>query len=342
MSTTTMEKPATTTAVAKFDSDSVYAPAKLRELFTANKDRLAAMLPQKDAAAARLAQAVVTEFVKNENLYQCTGMSLFGCALQAAQLNLEIGGVLGHSYMVPYNSKRLPDGVKEAQFQLGYKGLIVLAHRSGQLRGTPRTVSVRTGEKFEFIQGSQPRIDHAPNNGPVKADCSDITHVYATIQYRNGGADFEVMSKEDVENHRKRFSKMPNSPAWVKCWEAMAWKTVLRKLLKRCPMSVAVELPPDLDAGDAPVSMVQIDEPRSAAQLPASGVEGEIPGEGNSTVEVTTEDCVKIAALIAEQSNSEPSDIEYEYASVLGVQSFGDLTTQQRANVFRSMERRAK
>lgn len=315
----------TTTAVAKYDNTSVYTPKKLRELFTEEQGRLAAMLPQKEAAAARLAQAVVTEFSKNEALWQCTGMSLFGAALQAASLNLEIGGVLGQAYLVPYNNKE--KGVKEAQFQLGYKGLIVLAHRSGQLHGSPRTVSVRKGEHFKVIQGSEPRIEHDPGNTPAAADCSDITHVYATIRYRNGGSDFEVMTKEDVEKHRHKFSKMPNSPAWVKTWEAMAWKTVLRKLLKRCPMSVGVELPPDLDAGDAPVLVAQVDEPRSLAGGSVE-VDGEIVGEGGKT-EVTQEDLDQVAKLVAEKEGIEFGDVEFETADIWGQQTFSQLTAEQ-------------
>lgn len=336
-----------TAAIAKFASDTKWSPAICREYFLLRLPDLMKLYPRHMSnTAARLAQSVISEYIRNENLWQCTGMSLFRCAEQAAVLNLEIGGVLGHSYLVPYNnSKKLPDGLKEAQFQLGYKGLIVLAHRTGQLRGTPRPVSVRHGETIKIMQGSDAKIVHEPiEHASVDPQGKDITHVYVTLKYKNGGEDFEVMSRDQIEKHRFKYSKMPNSPAWKDAWEAMAWKTVIRKLLKRCPMSI--DMPLDLDAGEADEPLM-IEEPKSAGsqnRLPPRQVSGEVSSAPAGEVTVADLEAAVQAVIQKEMPGGGPeeyAETEFQACDAVGARYFGELTPEQRATVYTALEKRA-
>lgn len=222
----------------------------LRRVLLAKKPELAAILG--DDVAARLCTAVVTETVKSDRLIACSIQSLVSCAIEASRLKLEIGGVLGQCYMVPYG--------KDASLQIGYRGLITLAHRSRRVASIC-AVLVRDGDKFKIKQGTDRGIEHDPIDPPGKA----WTHVYAVVQYRGGGTDFEIMTRDQVLGHRNRFSpewkSRGESSIWGQHEEPMAMKTVLRKLLKRCP--IGVDLGPD-ELLDGPSEIETI----AAEQLP--------------------------------------------------------------------------
>ncbi len=93
------------------------------------KSQLAAALP-KHVSPDRMIRLACTEFAKNPLLQKCTPVSVFGAIIQASQLGLEIG-VLGQAYLVPYRNSK--NNTYEAQFIPGYKGLIGLARRSGEV-----------------------------------------------------------------------------------------------------------------------------------------------------------------------------------------------------------------
>jgi recombination protein RecT len=120
----------------------------------------------------------------------------------------------------------------ECQFQLGYKGLIELAHRSGELKSIEAHV-VYSNDDFEFEFGLEPKLKHVPT---MDADKGEITWVYAIYHLVNGGYGFEVMSRAEIEAHRFKYSKASNSPAWKNSWEEMAKKTVVKKVLKYAPL----------------------------------------------------------------------------------------------------------
>ncbi len=255
---------APTTALATIDaSKPIQRPGDLRTLCLRKKGDLEAMYPAAmKSAAARLSQAIVTEWLKSPALQKCTGISLLSCAVQAAQLNLEIGGPLGQAYMVPYGNA--------AQFQVGYRGLITLAFRSKRVLSVA-AVSVHAGDVFEVTQGIDRGIKHVPAAKPSK----EITHVYAVVKYKDGGFDFEVMATEDINAHRDRFSKEWKSrgqaSVWGQHWEPMAMKTVLRRLLKRCP--IGVDLGPDEEVTEQPTAA-------QAVQIPAAAEHHEPPAPG--------------------------------------------------------------
>lgn len=223
-------------------SKTVCQVPQLRTLFVKQLPELEGLYPASmKAAAARLARAVLTEVQKNELLGKSTGMSLLSCAVQAATLNLEIGGPTGQSFLVPYFNNNLK--VYEAQFQLGYRGMITLAYRSQRIASITAQL-VREGDTFRVKYGTQAGIEHEP--GKVRGVPSAA---YAVVTYKGGGVDFDVMAYPEIDEHRKRYSKMGTDDKgnakgiWRSAFDAMALKTVLRKVLKRCP--IGVDLGPD-------------------------------------------------------------------------------------------------
>jgi recombination protein RecT len=221
-------------AVAKVDARGPVSVQALRQLADQVLPQIVAALPAAlKPAADRFARCLITEFQRNEQLANCTGLSLLGCAVQAAQLGLEIGGPLGQAYLVPYRNQK--KGVREAQFQIGYRGFIALAHRTEKVQ-LFAAHSVRENDEFDLTLGTEPRVHHKP----ARADRGQIVGVYAVLRTTNGGRDFEYMSLTEITEHRARYSKQRGdgpSP-WDSAFEEMAKKTPIRRISKRVPLSV--------------------------------------------------------------------------------------------------------
>ena len=177
----------------------------------------------------RFTRIVLSAISVNPKLANCTPQSFLGAMMTSAQLGLEVNTPLGQAYVLPYNNK----GTMEAEFQLGYKGMIDLAYRSGEIEVIQAHV-VYEGDDFTCEYGLEPKLTHKPadsNRGePVK--------VYAVFKTKSGGFGFEVMSMDDVRKHAAKYSKAYNSSfsPWKTNFEEMAKKTVLKKVLKYAPL----------------------------------------------------------------------------------------------------------
>ena len=149
--------------------------------------------------------------------------------MSAAQLGLEPNTPLGQAYLIPFKNK----GVDEVQFQIGYKGLIDLAYRSGEVELVQAQI-VYENDKFECQYGLEPKLIHVP----ADKDRGEAIKVYAMFKTKSGGYGFEVMSMDDVREHAKKYSQAYSSAysPWAKNFEEMAKKTVLKKVLKYAPM----------------------------------------------------------------------------------------------------------
>lgn len=177
----------------------------------------------------RFTRMVLSAISVNPKLGSCTPASFLGAMMSAAQLGLEPNTPLGQAYILPYMNK----GVLEAQFQLGYKGLIDLAYRSGEVEVIQSHI-VHENDEFECNYGLEPTLKHTPaskdRGAPIK--------VYAMFKTKSGGFGFEVMSMDDVRIHAEKYSKsysMSYSP-WKTNFEEMAKKTVLKRVLKYAPL----------------------------------------------------------------------------------------------------------
>ena len=177
----------------------------------------------------RFTRMVFTALSTNPKLNSCTPDSFVGAMMTAAQLGVEPNTALGQAYIIPYSNH----GKLEAQFQLGYKGLIDLAYRSGEV-SVIQAHEVYENDTFEYELGMDPKLKHVPatkNRGKVIA-------YYAMFKTKDGGYGFEVMSREDVEAHAQKYSKAYNahSSPWKSNFDEMAKKTVLKKVLKYAPL----------------------------------------------------------------------------------------------------------
>lgn len=177
----------------------------------------------------RFTRIVLSAISTTPKLADTTPQSFLGAMMTAAQLGVEPNTPLGQAYLLPYwNSKKQ---CNECQFQLGYKGLIDLAYRSGEV-STIQAQVVFTNDKFSFSYGLEPKLEHVP----AMSDRGAATHVYAVFRTKDGGFGFEVMSMDDVRAHAKKYSKSFGNGPWQTNFEEMAKKTVLKKVLKYAPL----------------------------------------------------------------------------------------------------------
>ena len=181
----------------------------------------------------RFTRMATTAVTMNPDLGVCTPASFIGAMLQAAALGLEPNTPLGQAYLIPYNRREKKTGryIKEAQFQIGYRGMIELAHRSGEFKSIEAHI-VYENDEFEYELGLEPKLKHKP----AMHDKGQMQWVYAIYKLQSGGYGFEVMSKEDIEEHRKKYSKATDFSPWETNFEAMAKKTVIKQALKYAPL----------------------------------------------------------------------------------------------------------
>lgn len=168
--------------------------------------------------------SMLTAVNLNDNLKYCAPMSVINCAMLAASLDLPIEQNLGQAWIIPYKDK----GVDVAQFQIGYKGLIQLALRTGEYETIyagiiPNGVTVRP----DLLTGKL-----TITGEPVSDEA--IGYV-GTIEMRSGYSHTVYMTRAEVEEHAKKYSKSwgHNKSPWSTHFDEMAKKTVIKKVLTK-------------------------------------------------------------------------------------------------------------
>lgn len=215
-----------------------------------NFQKQMALAMPKSMTPDRLTRIVMTECRKTPALLKCAPESFYGAVLQCAALGLEPGSALGHCYLLPFGNGKDKQGRPNAQLIIGYRGMIDLARRSGQIISL-QAYCVHEQDTFNYKLGLDPDIEHIPAS---VADRGKVTHVYAVAKLKGDGVQFEVMSRAEIEKVRTS-SKAGNSGPWSNHWEEMAKKTVIRRLFKYLPVSIeavrAVEIDEKTDRGEA-------------------------------------------------------------------------------------------
>lgn len=193
----------------------------------AAREKLATALP-KHMSADHLVRTVLNAIQQNNALLKCTTDSVWDAVMKCAELGLEPGSALGHAYLIPYGER--------CQLVIGYKGMLVLARRSGEIESITAYI-VHEKDEFHVEYGLEPKLRHVPF---FEGDPGKPRLAYAVGRMKGGGVQFEVMSLTQIEAVRRRGSNRKGSP-WDSDWEEMARKTVLRRIFKLLPMSVELQ-----------------------------------------------------------------------------------------------------
>ena len=196
--------------------------------------------------SAKFIAAISSAVATNPGLQECDAGSILSGALLGEALNLSPSPQLGQYYLVPFDQKKYNEKTKKyeviskkAQFQLGYKGYIQLAIRSGQYKDID-VIEVREGEylgrnkitgkhQFEFIEDE------------VERENKPIIGYMAYFEYLNGFYKNLYWSKEKMQKHALEYSqayasdvkKGTNYSFWSKDFDGMAFKTMLRQLISK-------------------------------------------------------------------------------------------------------------
>ena len=204
------------------------------DMIEANKAEIARALPS-HVPADRFVKTVATSIRENPKLLQCSAESLVSAVMTCAQLGLE-PGPLGHVYLIPYSNKKEINGetkwIQEVEVQLGYKGLLDLAYRGGEVE----YIAANPVYENETVD-----IDRA--SGEVThpywfdIDPGRLVGFYAVARTKSGQQWVEPMRIEEVEKIR-RSSKNGNSPAWANYFDEMGRKVALKRLCKKLPISI--------------------------------------------------------------------------------------------------------
>lgn len=194
----------------------------------------AAMLP-KHVPVEKFVKSVMVACLKNPDLLRCDRASLLQAVTGACQLGLDPSGILGSAYIIPYGT--------QATLVPGYRGLIDLARRSGQILSIEAHV-VRDGDSFDYELGLEPVLKHRPNLDTDKPGA--LRFVYAVAKLKDGGRQCEVMSRAQVEEIRQK-SRAGRKGPWVDHYDEMARKTVVRRLVKWLPISTELQQALELD-----------------------------------------------------------------------------------------------
>jgi recombination protein RecT len=219
---------------------------KIRDLLEARKDEIKKMLP-KHLPVDRLLKVAQVAATTTPALAECDIPSLIGAIGQCAQMGLEPNTVLGHAYLVPFNTKRKGvDGsdkwVKSVQVIIGYKGLIDLARRSGQIVSIAAH-EVCQNDHFELVYGLDEKLEHKP----ALVDRGDVIGFYSVAKLVGGGYAFEFMSVQQIQDIMKSSQSKGAYGPWKEHFIEMGRKTVIRRIAKYLPLSIEFQTAAALD-----------------------------------------------------------------------------------------------
>lgn len=223
----------------------------VKQFFESQKATLAAVLPR-HVSPDRMLKIALGALRTTPKLMECTVESLMGAVVQCSQLGLEPNTPLGHAYLIPFEKKKKVGGEwvtekVETQIVIGYKGLIDLARRSGQVVSIAAH-AVHEHDHFDYAFGLNEKLEHKP----AMSARGRVIAFYAVAKLVGGGHAFEVMSAEQVNEIRDasqnyKFARDKEKTVWGQHYEEMGRKTVLRRLFKYLPVSIELASAAALD-----------------------------------------------------------------------------------------------
>lgn len=236
------------------------------------KQKFADVLGKK---APQFISSLINVVNSNQDLKKVDQSSVVASALVAASLDLPINPSFGYMYLVPYKGK--------AQPQMGYKGYIQLAQRSGQYLHL-NAISVYEDE-FEGWNPLTEELKYEPNFHDRNKDEKPVGYV-GYFKLQNGFEKTVYWTREQIDQHRQKFSKMSGKQkptgVWATDFDAMALKTVLRNLIgKWGPMTVDMQTAYNADEEVADTSPIDEETKDVTPQEPATDITQLIGGETN-------------------------------------------------------------
>ena len=233
----------------------------------------------------RFARIAISAIQKTPKLAETQPQTFMISLMQAAQLGLEPNSPLGQAYLIPYGN--------ETTFQIGYKGLLALAYRNPNV-AVIQARTVYENDEFSVEYGLHEDIMHRPTLG----ERGEPVGYYAYYRMKDGSGSFCFMSRSEMDDFRRQYSKAnkPDTP-WNTAFDAMAKKTVIKRLLKYAPIggdlqaAIAVdetvpEIEPELsNVIDTVASEVVTEQPAELPTRPQAAVKQKRPTNTRAKVQ---------------------------------------------------------
>lgn len=182
---------------------------------------------------SRFVSGITSAVAVNPTLQECDPSTILSGALLGESLGLSPSPQLGQYYLVPFNNTK--KGCKDAQFQLGYKGYIQLALRSGYYKHL-NVLAIKKGELIKYDPFTEV-IEVNPIQDEIEREKTPTVGYYAFFEYLNGFRKCLYWSREKMEAHALRYSKGYSAKKgytfWEKDFDGMAYKTMLRQLISK-------------------------------------------------------------------------------------------------------------
>lgn len=174
---------------------------------------------------------------RSPKILECSRESILAALMDAAELKIRPGGMMGRGYLIPRMNKNTR--VLECTFDPGWRGLIDIMRRSGDMRNIEAHV-VRLGDRIELVQGTEPKLIHVPI---LNSDAKDrpIIGAYAIAWFKGGDQSYqlEYLTREDLNKIRN--ASMAKSGPWADWEDEMSRKSAVRRLSKYMPYSSDLE-----------------------------------------------------------------------------------------------------
>ena len=154
--------------------------------------------------------------------------SVVAAMMACVHLNLMPNTPEGLAYIIPYGDS--------IQFQVGYKGLVKLAQRSGQIKSLNAEL-IFEGDEWDVELGTERKLTHKPNFDVDRTDYSKVTHAYMTAVLINGDRVFEVMTRKELDKIQNSSKAQSGDTPWKKWPAEMAKKSVVKRATKLLPSS---------------------------------------------------------------------------------------------------------
>ena len=213
--------------------------ATIESKLTETQDRWQRLFPpslQTSEHSEYIKGLLISLFKESPDLLNCRADSIWRAIASIVKLGLKPDGMMGECYLIRYG--------QDAKLQIGYKGLVELARRSGEISKIV-TYVVREGDDFEYSTGIESFERHRPCDSATRSE-QPITHAVAAIKLTNGEVNLQVMDSSALDRHKTQYSKGANSTQspWHTAAEQMCNKTVLSGLLRSgcVPIQTDVEI----------------------------------------------------------------------------------------------------
>lgn len=253
-------------------------------------DQLLALLGSEKAVQRFITVSLHYLSGASELLERCSPASIVEAVREAATLDLEPTGILGEAWIVRHGNR--------AVLRVGWRGFLKLLRRSGQIVAADVQI-VYENDQFELELGTNPYIKHTPD---LNDRGTQFRGAYAWARMPTGEFIIEWMTTADIEAVRA-VSQAKNAMAWTQWWSEMARKSVVRRLVKRLPLSPVAEKAVALDEVADNVEGEQPDNPVRAKtlELLARATGGDIPPEGSTDGDYNEAEAAAVAAAIQEE-----------------------------------------